>query len=117
MFYPVVFYRCLLCVTEKKDDQVIYDDSETDEDEQPKDEPCDENETKTSKTKEECENKDTNKENKKTKTKKDQVDTRDEETKSPEGEANKKSKDKSNTTEKKGIHPSRSFYFLLPPHI
>lgn len=93
--------RCLLCVTEKKDDQVIYDDSETDEDEQPKDEPCDENETKTSKTKEECENKDTNKENKKTKTKKDQVDTRDEETKSPEGEANKKSKDKSNTTEKK----------------
>lgn len=125
-----------MCVTEKKDDPVISDDSETDEDEHPKDEetkdeetkdekpkelkpknePCDENETKNSKIMEECENKDTKKEKKEKKPKKDKADTRDEETKSPEGVAKKKSKDKPNPTEKKGIPPSCSFYFLLHPY-
>lgn len=128
MCYPFVFYRCILCVTVKKDDPVISDDSETDEDEHPKDEetkdeqpkdvkpknePCDENGTKNSKTMEDCENKDTKKEKKEIKTKKDKEDTRDEETKSPEGVAKKKSKDKCNPTEKKGIPPSCSFFFLL----
>lgn len=96
--------RCILCVTEKKNDPNISDNTETDEEKQPEDETNDEKETKNSKTEKGCENKDlkdNKKEKKETKTQKDKADTRDEQTKSTQGKGNKKGKDKSNSTEKK----------------
>lgn len=95
--------RCILCVTEKKDDPVVSDETDTDEEEQVKDEPGDEKETKNSKTKEEDEKKDSkdSDKEKEAKAKKDKADSPGDQIESTEDKANKKSKNKLNLTEKK----------------